>query len=149
VLGLNVHGYDRHLRQIAVRLGIADAVHFPGYVPHAKLRHWYRQARALLLLSACEAFPLPPLEAMACGTPVIASNLSSVPEVVGTGGVVIDPYNTTQLACVMRRMIEDERFREEQTAAGRRWVGQYSWEQTAGRIAQLLHACSDRLAASP
>jgi len=137
------------LRQTASRLGVADAIHFPGYVPHARLRPWYRRARALLLLSACEAFPLPPLEAMACGTPVIASNLSSVPEVVGTGGVIIDPHDTAQLAGVMGKILADDKFREAQAAAGLRWVSQFSWDQTASRIAQLLRTCHEQVAAAP
>jgi glycosyltransferase involved in cell wall biosynthesis len=138
VLGLDARGYGRHLRQIAAQEGIADAVHFLGHVPHAELGAWYQEAIALLLLSACEAFPLPPLEAMAWGTPVIASHLSSLPEVIGEGGVVIDPRDTGQLVAVMSRMLADCSFREEVIERGYRWVRQYSWEQTAVKMAEVF-----------
>ena len=60
-------------------------------MPHEELGAWYAAAEALLILSSCEAFPLPPFEAMAQGTPVIASNHSSVPEIVGDAGEIVDP----------------------------------------------------------
>ncbi len=144
LLGLNSHGYEHHLRGVAAGLGIAHAVHFMGYVPHDQLGMWYQQARAFLLLSACEAFPLPPLEAMAWGTPVIASNLSSVPEVVGEGAVIVDPYDTAQVADALGKMTDDNHFRRTQIASGYRWVQRFSWEQTATRIAALLRLCSQR-----
>ena len=144
VLGLSPHGYEPHLRHIAGQLGISDAVHFLGYIPNEKLGTWYRQARAFLLLSACEAFPLPPLEAMAWGTPVIASNLSSVPEVVGDGGLVVDPYDTAQVADALGKMADDSHFRRTQIVSGYRWVQRFSWEQTATRITALLRSCSPR-----
>lgn len=138
VLGLDTRGYGRHLRRIAVQEHVADAVHFLGHVPHAELGAWYQEAIALLLLSACEAFPLPPLEAMAWGTPVIASRLSSLPEVIGEGGVVVDPHDTGQLVAVMSRMLADCSFREEVIERGYRWVRRYSWGQTAAEMATLF-----------
>lgn len=143
VLGLDTHGYERHLCRTAAQLGIADAVHFPGYVPHTQLGTWYRQATALLLLSACEAFPLPPLEAMACGTPVIASNLSSVPEVVGEGGLLVNPYDPVQLTQAMHQVMVDDQLRTELIDRGYKWVNRFSWKQTAAEIAKLLHVCHD------
>lgn len=140
VLGLNGHGYDRQLRRVAIEMGVAEAVSFPEAVPHERLWGWYRDATALLLLSACEAFPLPPFEAMACGTPVIASNLSSVPEVIGEGGVTVDPGNTEQVADIMYRVMTDTETRTAMIERGHRWVERYSWEQTALRIAALLRA---------
>lgn len=138
VLGLNVHGYDRHLRRVATQMGVPDAVCFPGAVLHKTLGAWYRGAEALLLLSACEAFPLPPLEAMAWGTPVIASNLSSVPEIVGEGGTIVDPCDTEQVADAMYRLLTDSRLREEMIERGHKWVGRTSWERTAAEMAALF-----------
>lgn len=138
VLGLNGHRYDRHLRRVANQMGISDAVCFPGAVPHEVLGAWYRKAKALLLFSACEAFPLPPFEAMACGTPVIASNLSSVPEVVGEGGITVDPRNTEQVTDIMYSVLTDGELRAAMVARGHNWVRRYSWEQTALRTAELL-----------
>lgn len=138
VLGLNGYRYDRHLRRIAIQMGISDAVYFPGAVPHKMMGAWYRYAKALLLFSACEAFPLPPFEAMACGIPVIASNLSSVPEVVGEGGLVVDPHNVEQVVAAMHRVLTDGGFREMLSERGYRWVERYSWERTAAEVAALF-----------
>lgn len=140
LLGLNAHGYDAYLRRFAAQMGVADAVCFLGTVPHKALGSWYRKAKALMLLSACEAFPLPPLEAMAWGTPVIASNLSSMPEVLGEGGVLVDPCDTNQVAGAMYRILVDCNFREELAERGYRWVRHYSWEQTAARMTKLFRA---------
>lgn len=140
LLGLNARGYDRHLRRIAVQMGVADAVYFSGTVPHAVLSTWYREAQALLVLSACEAFPLPPLEAMVWGTPVIASNLSSVPEIVGEGGLLVDLSDTQQVTGAMYKVLTDSSFREELIERGYRWVRRYSWEQTAAKMTEIFRA---------
>jgi glycosyltransferase involved in cell wall biosynthesis len=140
-VGLNAHGYDRYLRRVAAEMGVAEAVHFLDPVSHAELGAWYRAAKALVLLSACEAFPLPPLEAMAWGTPVIASNLSAVPEVVGEGGLLVDPYDAEQVAGAMRAVLTDSSLREALVSRGYAWVRRYSWERTAAEMTALWRAC--------
>lgn len=143
VLGLNGHRYDRHLRCVATQMGISDAVCFPGAVPHEALGAWYKNAKALLLFSACEAFPLPPFEAMACGTPVIASNLSSVPEVMGEGGLVVDPHNIEQVVAAMHRVLADCGFREMLSERGYRRVRRLGWDKTALQMADLFTTYRD------
>ena len=97
LIGLNVHNYERILYQFAEEIGVADSVYFLGPLPHAELGAWYQAAKVFVVLSGCEAFSLPPLEAMTWGTPVIASNLSAVSEVVGEGGLLVDPYDVEQV----------------------------------------------------
>ena len=71
---------------------------FPGFVPHEELPLWYRTADAFVYPSQYEGFGMPALEALACGTPVITSNVSSLPEAVGDAGILIDPRSAEQIA---------------------------------------------------
>jgi glycosyltransferase involved in cell wall biosynthesis len=93
----------------------------------------------LLLLSSCEAFPLPAVEAMCCGAPVIGSNLSSVPEVIGDGGITVDPFELQGLADVMMRLVKEDDFYRDVSERGRTWVRNYSWSRTASGLVAALH----------
>jgi glycosyltransferase involved in cell wall biosynthesis len=89
------------------KLGLEGQVLFPGYVPEEDLPALLSGATAFVLPSLYEGFGLPVLEAMACGTPVIAANVSSLPEVVGDAGLLVDPLDSEALAAAMRRLIAD------------------------------------------
>jgi alpha-1,3-rhamnosyl/mannosyltransferase len=93
-----------------------------------------------VLLSACESFGLVPLEAMAQGIPVIASNRSAVPEVVGEGGVVVDPDDVQGVADVMYQMVIDEAFRQELVERARARAQVFSWERTAAELVRVWRA---------
>ncbi len=112
-------------------LGLADRVLFPGYVPAAELPAWYRAAEVFVYPSLYEGFGLPPLEAMACGTPVITSNTSSLPEVVGDAALLVDPYDVEAIAEALARLLEDEELRQRLREAGLARARQFSWERTA------------------
>src|SRR5207302_756725 len=101
------------------RLGLVNDVHFVGFVPEDELPLWYNAARLFAFPSLYEGFGLPVLEAMACGTPVIASDVASLPEVGGTAAVLVPPQDTDRLAHEMQRVLDDARVRTELRAAGR------------------------------
>ena len=95
------------------KLNIRDDVVFTGYVQDEDLPALYNAADLFVYPSLYEGFGLPPLEAMACGTPVITSNTSSLPEVVGDAGIMIDPYDVDKLADAMHEVLYNDRLRED------------------------------------
>lgn len=104
---------------------------FTGYVPDADLPALYAGADVFVYPSLYEGFGLPPLEAMACGTPVITSNTSSLPEVVGEAGVMVDPLDVHALAQAIRELLDDEPRRLALRAAGIRRAAEFHWDRTA------------------
>jgi glycosyltransferase involved in cell wall biosynthesis len=112
-------------------LNLSDEVHFVGYVPAEDLPRWYNAASLFVYPSLYEGFGLPPLEAMACGTPVVTSTASSLPEVVGDAGLLVDPTDTEELASAMGLVLADAGLREEMRGAGLARARDYSWRRTA------------------
>jgi len=102
-----------------------------GYVTDEDLADLYSGACALLYPSIYEGFGLPPLEAMACGAPVIMSNASSLPEVGGAAAVMHDPHDIDALSLAMRRLVDDPQFRRERSAASLQRAAQFSWDRCA------------------
>ena len=106
-------------------------VHLTGRVADELLPTLYSGALAFVYPSLYEGFGLPPLEAMACGTPVLTSNVTSLPEVVGDAGLLVDPYNVEAIAHGIRRLVEDSALREELKRKGLERAKQFTWERTA------------------
>ena len=121
------------------RLGLRDAVAFPGYVSQDDLPLWYNAADVFVYPSLYEGFGLPPLEAMACGTPAIVSNTSSLPEVVGQAGVMVDPDDPEALADAMEAVITDRERHRQLAEAGLERASHYTWAETARQTARLYH----------
>jgi len=111
--------------------GLAQRVRFPGYVSDEDLPALYRGAEVFVYPSVYEGFGLPPLEAMTCGTPVICSSASSLPEVVGEAAMLFDPYDVSALAQALRDLLCDEAKRQELVLAGLVRATQFSWEKAA------------------
>ncbi len=103
----------------------------PGYVPDEYLPTLYSGAIALVYVSLYEGFGLPPLEAMACGTPVLTSNVTSLPEVVGDAALMVDPYDVDAIAEGIKRLIEDDNLRRELSQKGLARAKLFSWDRTA------------------
>jgi glycosyltransferase involved in cell wall biosynthesis len=125
-----------HVRQ----LGLEECVHFTGYVPQEDLPALITAARAFVLPSLYEGFGLPILEAMACGTPVICSNVSSLPEVAGDAAILVDPQDTTQLVGALSRVLDDDGLCHELAQKGLRQVMRFSWAQCAQETLEILQA---------
>jgi glycosyltransferase involved in cell wall biosynthesis len=111
--------------------------HFTGYVADADLPPLYAGADLFIYPSLYEGFGLPPLEAMACGTPVITSNTSSLPEVVGDAGVTVDPLDETAIAAAIQDLLSDPQQLETLAAAGLRRASRFNWRQTARETVAL------------
>ena len=119
------------------RLGLVDAVRFPGFVPDDDLPLWYSSAAVFAFPSRYEGFGLPLLEAMACGAPVVSSNASSLPEVVGDAGLMVDPSDVEGLCSALRRLLDDEPLRQAISVAGRARAQIFSWRRTAAETVQV------------
>jgi len=119
------------------RLGLSDAVLFAGYVPAEELPLWYSAADLFVFPSLYEGFGLPPLEAMACGTPVISSNAASLPEVIGEAGLMVAPQDVEGLAAAMRRVLTDRDLRAQLREQGLQQARRFSWEKTARQTVEV------------
>ena len=132
------------LEALARTLGVSGGVGFPGLVADDDLPAVYGGAVALVLPSLEEGFGLPALEAMACGTPVIASRRGALPEVVGDAGVLVEPEQGDALTGALARLLGDE---DERAALSRRGLARavtFTAERTAGRVIDLLEATAGR-----
>lgn len=123
----------RSIRETAME----DRVHMLGFVPDEDLPALYSGARALLAVSLYEGFGLPVLEAMACGTPVITSNLSSLPEVAGDAGILVDPLDTDAISDAIMRLLTDAALRQQLVAAGFEHVKRFSWASAASQLKSI------------
>ena len=117
--------------------GVQDRVRFVGYVPEAEKRLWYGAATCFCYPSLYEGFGLPPLEAMACGTPVIVSNSSSLPEVVGDAGMIVPPDDRPALREALHKLLSDPRLREQLRAKGLARARRFSWAEAARQTARV------------
>jgi glycosyltransferase involved in cell wall biosynthesis len=118
------------------KLGLADRVYFPGFVAEEDLPVLLSAATLFGYPSLYEGFGLPVLEAMACGTPIVAANQSSLPEVVGDAGLTVDPTDVAALATAITRLLDDPSLRERLSAAGLAQAAKFTWPTMA---AKLLH----------
>jgi glycosyltransferase involved in cell wall biosynthesis len=116
-------------------LGLKDRIWFPGFINHEELPYWYNAADLFIFPSLYEGFGLPPLEAMACGTPAIVSNTSSLPEVVGSAGRLVDPTDVHALANAVHQVLTDKALAESMATQGRARAREFSWRATAKRTA--------------
>jgi glycosyltransferase involved in cell wall biosynthesis len=122
------------LRRAVHRYKLHKHVRFFGFVPDRTLAILYRLAGVFVFPSLYEGFGLPPLEAMASGTPVITSNVSSLPEVVGDAALLIDPYEPDAIADAMRRVLGTPSLRDDLRARGFARAREFSWERSIRRV---------------
>ena len=122
------------LRRTVVRSGVQNDVRFMGFVPIEVLRIFYDAAKIFVFPSLYEGFGLPPLEAMAHGTPVVASNSSSLPEVVGNAAVLVNPENVFEIGRALHRVLLDQTLRERLKQCGYEQAKKFSWDTAASKI---------------
>ena len=130
--------YTPALRSQAEELGITDRVKFLNYVSYSELPKIINNAIALVFPSLWEGFGFPVLEAMACGTPVITSNLSSLPEVAGDAAILINPYNTSEITDAMQIIATDTELRARLSTQSITRAKQFSWEKTGLATVEVL-----------
>ena len=124
-------GKYKKIFEMVKKLNLQKDVIFTGYIPREDLPTIYNAVDLFVYPSLYEGFSLPPLEAMACGTPVITSNTSSLPEVVGDAGIMVNPYEIDGLAKAMYEVLTDCGLREDMIKKGLKRAKMFSWERTA------------------
>jgi glycosyltransferase involved in cell wall biosynthesis len=127
---------------LARSLGVADRLVFLGRVPDERLPALYRGALAFVFPSLHEGFGLPPLEAMACGTPVVSSLATSLPEVVGDAALPVDPLEVDSIASGIDRIVGDEQLRSDLRARGLSRAARFSWDEAARRTWRALEGAA-------
>ncbi|MGP8247441.1 MAG: glycosyltransferase family 4 protein [Bryobacteraceae bacterium] len=125
------------VRQAVFRSRVEHLVRFLGFVPADTLRCFYQSAAAFVFPSRYEGFGLPPLEAMACGTPVVTSNVSSLPEVVGDAAMLVNPENVFDIARGIREVLLDQSVRCALVQKGFAQVARFSWQDTARQVLEI------------
>src|SRR5271168_3570064 len=133
IIGDDVSG-NPDLRRTVIRSGVQNDVRFLGFVPIEVLRTFYDAAKIFVFPSLYEGFGLPPLEAMAHGTPVVTSNVSSLPEVVGNAAVLVHPENVFEIMRALHRVLMEQPLREKMKERSYRQVKKFSWEKSVRRI---------------
>ena len=129
---------DKEVMRLAISLGIENKLVFSGYVEDRELPKYYRGALALVFPSLYEGFGLPVLEAMACGTPVITSDVAAMPEVAGDAALLVHPERVSEIENAMLKVIEDPLIRQQMRAAGLARATRFSWDLTADRVRKVL-----------
>jgi glycosyltransferase involved in cell wall biosynthesis len=141
--------YGEALAAEARATGLADQVLFPGYLPDELLPSLYRSAILLVYPSLYEGFGLPILEAMACGTPVITSDTSSMPEVAGDAALLVDPGSVDAIASALRQVLLDMGLRQSLCQRGLARSRQFTWERTARETAAVYRQMGRRTSQAP
>jgi len=133
IIGDDLSG-NPDLRRTVVRSGVQHDVRFLGFVPIEVLRIFYDEAKVFVFPSLYEGFGLPPLEAMVHGTPVVTSNVSSLPEVVGSAAVLVNPENVFEIMRALHRVLMDKALRDRMKERGYQQAARFSWEKSVRRI---------------
>ncbi|MBX6311650.1 MAG: glycosyltransferase family 4 protein [Isosphaeraceae bacterium] len=140
-LGDVFHTHVPVIRAAIARLGVESRTILTGFVPDDELAHLYSRAYALVQPSLMEGFGLPPVEAMACGTPVVSSRAGSLPEVIAEAGVFFDPTDLAEMAGALRSLLEDPDRRARLAARALERARHYTWTAAA----RALLACFEEL----
>jgi glycosyltransferase involved in cell wall biosynthesis len=136
VIGDDLSSHPR-LRRTVVRSGVQNDVRFLGFVPIEVLRIFYDVAKVFVFPSLYEGFGLPPLEAMAHGTPVVASNTSSIPEVTGTAALLVNPENVFEIERGLQRVLLDTALRTQMKQRGYEQAQRFSWTDSVARTLEI------------
>jgi glycosyltransferase involved in cell wall biosynthesis len=142
IIGDDLSG-NPDLRRTVVRSGVQNDVRFLGFVPIEVLRIFYDEAKIFVFPSLYEGFGLPPLEAMAHGTPVVTSNVSSLPEVVGNAAVLVNPENIFEMMRALHRVLVDKPLRDRMKERGYQQAAKFSWEKSVRRILDVYGQVAD------
>jgi glycosyltransferase involved in cell wall biosynthesis len=128
-------------------------VRFLGFIPIEVLRIFYDEAKIFVFPSLYEGFGLPPLEAMAHGTPVVTSNVSSLPEVVGNAAVLVNPENVFEIMRALHRVLMDQPLRHRMKERGYQQAAKFSWDASVRRMleayGEIAHESRNELAGQP
>lgn len=138
LVGSQDQRYTPQLKLQVKELNLQNKVKFLDYISYQELPAIINNALALVFPSLWEGFGLPVLEAMACGTPVITSNISSLPEVTGDAAILINPYKTAEITAAMEAVIKDEQMRSQLSILSLERAKQFSWAKTGRDTVEVL-----------
>lgn len=142
VVGQKGWGYEEFFNLIRKNY-LNRKVHTLGYLSNKSLMNLYSLSQALVFPSFYEGFGIPPLEAMRCGCPVIASNTSSIPEVVGDSAILINPENPKEIAAAMAKILKDPELREGFSKKGIEQAKKFSWRTSAEKLLKIFESGTD------
>jgi len=125
------------VRRAVIQGRVEDSVRFLGFVPFDTLRNFFEAASAFVFPSLYEGFGLPPLEAMASGTPVVTSGVSSLPEVVGDAAMLVNPENVFDIARGIKEVLLDDELRRTLIQRGREQAAKFSWQRAAREVLEI------------
>ena len=137
------HTHIPELRAAVARENAEQSVIFTGFVPDSELAAFYQNAIALVQPSLAEGFGLPPMEAMACGTPVLASKIPALLEVIADGGIFFNPREVKEMSATLKRMVDDHPLRAKLAARALARSAEFTWEKAA----RLMMAAFEDVAA--
>jgi glycosyltransferase involved in cell wall biosynthesis len=146
IIGDDLSSHPR-LRRTVVRSGVQNDVRFLGFVPIEVLRIFYDVAEIFVFPSLYEGFGLPPLEAMAHGTPVVTSNTSSLPEVAGNAALLVNPENVFEIRRALQRVLLDPAMRTQMKQRGYEQAQRFSWTASVSRILEIYREVAGEHAA--
>lgn len=129
---------NKKLKKLTDDLNISDRVVFTGSIAEEEMPCYYRGASALLFPSLYEGFGLPVIEAMACGTPVITSNIAALPEVAHDAALLVDPYDIDDIATTLKQLLDDTSLQRELMSRGKKRAALYNWDDVAAKVQQVL-----------
>jgi glycosyltransferase involved in cell wall biosynthesis len=136
--------YFQRLITLIGNESLERAVHFLGFVPREDLKYILSAASAVAHISLCEGFGFPLVEAMACGTPLVTSNVSSMPEVAGDAGILVDPHNVEEIADGLQKILLDDPLREQLIVRGLQRATEFRWVDTARQTLSAYQELAQR-----
>lgn len=143
ILGEHQRSYP-FLWSLAEKLNLTDHVKFLNFIPTSDLPFFYNGADVFVYPSLYEGFGLPPLEAMQCGTPVVTSNVSSIPEIVGDAALLANPYDTKQIGEQILKLLTDHSLWMRHSLLGQSKAKEYSWDKTAAKTIEVYTKCLEK-----
>lgn len=144
IAGTKGKSYDK-LKKLSWKLNIENDVIFPGFIPSDDLPFLYNASDLFVYPSFYEGFGLPPVEAMACGIPVVSSNAASLPEIMGTGGILVNPRDTLELSKAMDTVLSDNELAKTMCLNGINRSSDFNWESTAKKTIEFYSKISSNI----
>lgn len=138
-------GFRQQTLKLIERFNLGRDVRFTGFISEKELSGYYSNAQCLVFPSLYEGFGLPVVEAMACGCPVITSNTSSLPEIIGDAGIIVDPQDIDGLEEAMREVLTNQDLQEELRRRGIKQASRFSWEKTAEETMKVYKEVEQQL----
>jgi glycosyltransferase involved in cell wall biosynthesis len=137
--------YQKKVKQLIAKLNIENNVTIDGFVSKERLHRYYAESKIFCLMSRCESFGIPAVEAQAFGTPVVCSNCCSIPEVCGEGGIYLAPDDYEGTAQAIARLLAEEGKWEALSEAARKNASKYRWDVCSRPLLQMFDIIADRI----